>query len=204
MTVKTSKRELILDIAQESVLAKGFGGTSIDEIVAEAQITKSGFFYHFKDKNELARALLQRYIDTEDAILDDVFGRAKDLHDDPLHAMLIGIKLLAELMADLPNGHPGCLVATVSHAERLYDRPTRELNRQAILAWRKRFHTMLLEIAERYPPKDDVNLEVLADMISTVIEGGIVMSRAVQEPKVLPDQLMMLRSYLKLLFQPTI
>lgn len=202
MNAKTSKREMILDIAQESVLAKGFGGTSIDEIVAEAEITKSGFFYHFKDKNELARALLQRYLDTEDKILDDVFNRAKDLHDDPLHALLIGIKLLAELMADLPNGHPGCLVATVTHAERLFDRPTRELNRQGILSWRRRFHSMLVEVAERYPPKEDVDLEVLADMISTMIEGGIVMSRAVKEPQVLPDQLLLLRSYLKLLFQP--
>lgn len=201
MSTKLSKREVILDIAQESILAKGFGGTSIEEIVAEAQITKSGFFYHFKDKNELARALLQRYLDTEDAILDDIFNRAKDLHDDPLHAMLIGIKLLAELMADLPNGHPGCLVVTVTHAERLFDQPTRDLNRQGVLSWRRRFHTMLEAIAERHPPKEDIDLEVLADMICTTIEGGIVMSRAVREPKVLPDQLLLLRSYLKLLFQ---
>ena len=35
----------------------------IDEIIAEAGITKSGFFYHFRDKNDLAKALLQRSID---------------------------------------------------------------------------------------------------------------------------------------------
>ena len=49
-------RERLLDIAEAGVLAKGFAGTSIDEIIAEAEITKSGFFYHFRDKNELARA----------------------------------------------------------------------------------------------------------------------------------------------------
>ena len=47
-------RERILDIAEASVLVKGFGATSIEEIIAEAGITKSGFFYHFKDKSELA------------------------------------------------------------------------------------------------------------------------------------------------------
>ncbi|TIL69490.1 MAG: helix-turn-helix transcriptional regulator, partial [Mesorhizobium sp.] len=51
-------RERILEIAEASVLAKGFGATSIEEVIAEAGITKSGFFYHFKDKNELARALM--------------------------------------------------------------------------------------------------------------------------------------------------
>ena len=82
-----SKRELILDIAETGILSKGFGATSIDEIIAEAEITKSGFFYHFKDKNELARALLQRYLDTEEALLDDVFTRARELHGDPLHSL---------------------------------------------------------------------------------------------------------------------
>ena len=38
-----------MDIAQDAVLAKGFDATSIDEIVAAADITKGGFFYHFKD-----------------------------------------------------------------------------------------------------------------------------------------------------------
>ena len=37
------------------MLAKGFGATSIEEVIAEAGLTKSGFFYHFKDKNALAR-----------------------------------------------------------------------------------------------------------------------------------------------------
>lgn len=37
-------RERLLNIAETGVLSKGFGATSIDEIIAEAEITKSGFF----------------------------------------------------------------------------------------------------------------------------------------------------------------
>ena len=43
-------RDRIMDVAEASVLAKGFAATSIDEILYEAGITKSGFFYHFRDK----------------------------------------------------------------------------------------------------------------------------------------------------------
>ncbi|TYC54100.1 TetR/AcrR family transcriptional regulator [Rhodobacterales bacterium] len=200
MTKVKSKREMILDIAETNVLSKGFGATSIDEIVAEADITKSGFFYHFRDKNELARALLQRYLETEDAILDDVFNRARELHGDPLHSFLIGLKLLAELMEDLPNGHPGCLVATIAYSERMFDRDVREINRRAIIVWRERFLGMLEEIAALYPPRDDVDLRTVADMISSMVEGGIVLSRAVGEPKVLAEQIVLLRSYIRLLF----
>ncbi len=203
MAKETSKRELIMDIAQDAILAKGFGATSIDEIIAEAEITKSGFFYHFKDKGVLAQALLQRYLDTEDGILDDVFQRARELNDDPLHAFLIGLKLLAELMADLPNGHPGCLVATFAYTDRMFDQQVRLLNKEGILSWRKRFTAMLEEIAEIYPPKDDVNLNALADMVSSSVEGGIILSRGVEEPLVLSQQIILLRSYIKLLFTPT-
>lgn len=39
-------RTRILDVAEAAVLQKGFGGTSIEELIAETGITKSGFFYH--------------------------------------------------------------------------------------------------------------------------------------------------------------
>jgi len=195
-------REKLMDIAEAAVLTKGFGATSIEEIIAEAEITKSGFFYHFKDKSELARALLQRYLESEEEILDNLFVRARELHDDPLHAFLIGLKLFSEMMADLPNGHPGCLVATYCYNERLFDRDVRDLNRQAVLCWRARFLKTFEEIAELYPPRDKVDLEALADMVSNTVEGGIVMSKAVREPEVLSEQIMLLRSYIKLLFTP--
>ncbi len=193
-------REKLMDIAEAAVLSKGFGATSIEEIIAEAEITKSGFFYHFKDKNELARALLERHIRNDDTILDGVFARARQLHDDPLHAFLIGLKLLSELLDDMPNGHPGCLVATYCYNERLFDQDVRDLNRQAVVRWRMRFLKVIEEIAAIYPPRLDVNLTDVADMVSNTVEGGIIMSKTLKEPRVLGAQILLLHSYMKLLF----
>lgn len=195
-------RSKIMDIAQEAVLAKGFDSTSIEEIVASAQITKSGFFYHFKDKNALAYALIERHIDVEDALFDDLFERARDLSDDPLQAMLIGLKLLAELIEDMPGGHPGCIVATAAYQDRLFNNDVREINARAVLGWRARFRTMFDSIAAKYPPNDAVDLDQLADMVSTVIEGGLVMGRALANPAATSQQIMLFRSYIKLLFSP--
>jgi len=195
-------RRRILEVAQEAILAKGFDATSIEEIVAGAEITRSGFFYHFRDKNELARALLEASIELDRTILTDVFRRGHELSDDPLHAFLIGLKLFAELMDDMPNGHPGCIVTTVCYQQRLFDREVRELNRQAVLSWRAHFLAELEAVAERYPPKMPVDLVALADLMSTTIEGGIVLSKALGEPKLLGQQVMLQRAYVKLLFSP--
>ena len=61
-------RERILEIAEAAVLAKGFGATSIEEVIAEAGLTKSGFFYHFKDKNALAAFAESVMIESEPAV----------------------------------------------------------------------------------------------------------------------------------------
>jgi AcrR family transcriptional regulator len=193
-------RERVLALAESAILEKGFGATSIEELIAAAGITKSGFFYHFKDKTELARILLTRYIEREDALFDDLFRRADELNEDPLHGFLVGLKMLAELMSDLPTGHPGCLVAAYCYQERLFDQQVRDLNTSAVLAWRKRFRERLDEIAALYPPKIAVDLDDLADMLSVIADGGIILSKVLKDRGALPRQVMLYREFVRSVF----
>jgi TetR/AcrR family transcriptional repressor of nem operon len=197
---KPSARERILDLAEAAILQKGFGATSIEELVAGAGITKSGFFYHFKDKSDLAKALLQRHFARDDTILDGIFNRAAELHDDPLHSFLIGLKLFAEMLDQMPDLHPGCLVASICYQEQLFNREIHDMNARGVLAWRIRFREHLERIAERYPPHVEVDLEQLADMLSTLVEGGIVMGRALKEPHILARQVMLYRAFVRAIF----
>ncbi len=125
-------RERILAVAEAAVLAKGFAGTSIEEIIAEVGITKSGFFYHFKDKSELAKGRCCVIWHKDRAVLDDLFRRGDDLHSDPLHGFLVGLKLFAEMFADLPGAHPGCLAASFAYQDQLFNRDIRVLNADGI------------------------------------------------------------------------
>ncbi len=199
----TDTREALLYAAESSVLDKGFAATSIEELIADVGITKSGFFYHFPDKSELAKALLQRYLDREETLFDELFARARELHDDPLHAFLIGLKLMAELMADLPGGHPGCLVASYCYQEKMFNRDVRELNREGVLRWRDRFRGYLEEIADVYPPRADVSLEDMADMFSAIADGGIILSKVVRDATLLPKQLLLYREFVRSVFLGT-
>ena len=198
-----SKRERILEVAEEAVLAKGFAATSIEEIITAVGITKSGFFYHFPDKSDLAKALLQRYIDHEEGLLDDLFQRADELHEDPLHGFLVGLKLLAEMMSDLPKAHPGCIIASVCYQEQLFNRDVVELNASALLGWRKRFRERFELIALRYPPKIPVDFDALADMMSGLTDGGIILSRVLKDKNLLPKQVMLYRDFVRAVFLGT-
>ena len=195
-------RERILEIAEGAVLAKGFAATSIDELIAAVGITKSGFFYHFKDKGELAKAMLLRYLERDKALLDNLFSRADELNEDPLHGFLVGMKLFAEMMSNLPEVHPGCLAASFCYQDQLFNREIRRLNAEGMLAWRIRFRERLDVIAKRYPPRHAVDLDALADMIATLVEGGLILGRALNDITILPRQVLLYRDFVRSVFAP--
>jgi AcrR family transcriptional regulator len=193
-------REKILAVAEAAVLAKGFAATSIEEIIAEVGITKSGFFYHFRDKGALAKGLLLRYLEQDKQVLDDIFRRGDELNSDPLHGFLVGLRLFAEMVANLPEAHPGCLAAAFAYQDQLFNREIRKLNAEGVLAWRRRFRERLDAIAAAYPPKQSVDLDALADMAATLVEGGLVLGRLLQDPKILPGQILLYRDFVRALF----
>jgi TetR/AcrR family transcriptional repressor of nem operon len=198
--VGKNTREMLLDAAEAAVLEKGFSATSIDELIAAVGITKGGFFYHFKDKGALAKSLLERYIEREGTLFDELFGRADELNEDPLHGFLVGLKMLAEILADLPTGHPGCLIASYCYQERLFGAEVRAINAAAVLNWRKRFRDRLELIARRYPLRIDAELDDLADMLSVIADGGIILSKAVGDKDILPRQIMLYRDFIRTAF----
>jgi TetR/AcrR family transcriptional repressor of nem operon len=195
-------RERLLALAESAVMAKGFAATSIEELIAAAGITKSGFFYHFRDKNALAKALILRYLDQDKVLVEDLFRRGDELNEDPLHGFLVGLKLFAELMANLPANHPGCLAASFAYSDQLFDREVRELNKQGALQWRHRFRERLDLIAQKYPPRQEVDLESLADMALALVEGGLVMGRLLTDASILPRHILLYRDLVRFLFAP--
>lgn len=195
-------REKILEVAEAAVLAKGFAATSIEELIAAVGITKSGFFYHFKDKGELAKAMMLRYIEHDTQLLDDIFRRGDELHEHPLHGFLVGLKLFAEMLGNLPTAHPGCLAASFCYQDQLFNREIRDLNKSSVLAWRRRFRERLELIAQHHPPKQSVDFEALADMAASNVEGGLILGRLLQDPSILPRQILLYRDLVRVIFLP--
>jgi AcrR family transcriptional regulator len=193
----------LMDIAERLILNRGFSAMSIDEVIKEAGITKSGFFYHFDSKNSLVYALMQRYRETEAFIFSDLFRRAEELTSDPLQQMLVFVKLFAEMMADMKVLHPGCVVASITYESQQVNEQVRNITTEIVLDWRNLFREHLKKIDQVYSPNANVSCDDLADMLSTIMEGGIIISRALNDPSVLEKQLLEYRSYLELLYRPS-
>lgn len=197
-----STRQTIMNAAEALILDKGFAATSIDRIIERAGVTKGTFFYHFDTKQALALALVERYAALDLGHLEQNLERARHLARDPLQQLLIFVGLFEEAATALTEPYPGCLFASYCYEADLFEQGTHDIIVATMSTWRQRLGEQLRQVAERYPPKLDVDLDSLADAITVVFEGAFIVSKTYRDPTTVARQIRHYRNYLDLLFSP--
>lgn len=193
-------RERILAAAESIILNKGFSGTSIEDIIQNSAVTKGGFFYHFNGKKELALALVERYLEQDNRIFDELFLAADKSCSDSLEQLLEFLRLFAEMLQDLSETHPGCLVAGFTYESQQFDPEVTELIKQGVLVWRKLFQIRLQRVQADYVCSTDATLVDISDMFTSCVEGGIILSRIFGNNRALVQQVLLYREFLRLAF----
>ena len=120
----TKTRERILDAAYRLFRRRGYSRVTMDDIAAEARLTKRTLYHHFESKHQLLAEVLaaqdqlavaafktfgDRLSGSPDAIVKGMFRELAVWADRPRWAGSGFTRLVIEL-ADLP-GHPARLIA---------------------------------------------------------------------------------------------
>ena len=72
---KGEKRKLeLLKIAYDMFLSRGYENTSVDEIIARAQIAKGTFYYYFPSKEQLLEDVIEMMIESEVGTAGQIIG----------------------------------------------------------------------------------------------------------------------------------
>ncbi len=199
-------REKILQATQDLILANGFSATSIDKVLENTGLTKGAFFYHFKNKEALTRAVIERYSRREQLQLDAVLDRARGMTRDPLQQLLVGVGLLIEGMeAEIRAAgrmNPGCLYGSYAYELPVVDEDAMQAMRDTVVHWRETIRDQLERVSERYVPRVEVDLDALADNLLAVVEGGLILGRLMDDAGQTLAHLKLYRNHLELLFAP--
>jgi TetR/AcrR family transcriptional repressor of nem operon len=196
MTQQDSKTKL-LDAALKVVRSKGFTATRIEDVCAEAGVTKGSFFHHFKSKDDLALAAVARW--------DEVTGRAFAAapfhdHDDPLDRLLAYVDFRKALLAgDLPDFT--CFAGTITQ-EAYRTRP--EIVDACARSISGHAETLEADIGEamaKYGVSGDWTAESLAMHTQAVIQGAFILAKAKGGPEIAAQSLDHLKRYVTLLFK---
>jgi TetR/AcrR family transcriptional repressor of nem operon len=196
----STTRAKILDTALDLILKQGFGSTSIDNVIKKVGITKGAFFYHFKSKRDMAIALINRFAEHDGSVLTEQRERAEKLASDPLQQLLVFIGLFEETFEQLEEPYPGCLFAVYSYQGDMFDDEVREIVNTSLLRWRHYIVNKINETMQTRKPRLEIDVESLADMMTTVFEGAFIMSKTFNDPALIAKHLRHYRNYIELLF----
>ena len=166
-----STADRLIFAAMKLFLEKGYGSTSVQDILREAKANAGSLYHAFPTKQDVLLAVLDMY---RQGIGPMLLAPAWDGVDDPIERIfaLLGAYRRALEMTDCTYGCPIGSLALELHEP---DPPVRELLAVNFDGWVDAVKGCLDAAADRLPPGTDTR--ALGQFILTVMEGGVMQSR---------------------------
>ncbi len=173
----TDRRTQILDAAARLISERGYTQTSVDDVIKTAGLCGKGhFYYHFKSKEELGYAVLNRQFEQ---FADRGLAVLREPMIDPLERLFLFIDSLVTLQAE--RGCRGCSSSFGQLASELSDAHEgfRKRIETVFERWAAQIQSLLWEMRPQL--HDGIDTARLARFIIATLEGAVLMSRVKKE-----------------------
>ena len=164
-------RDRIIAAAMELFWLKGYGSTSIADILARAEVNSGSLYHFFPGKQDLLVAVLESY---RDGIRPMLLEPAWDGIGDPLERVFALLALYRRLIVETDCGY-GCPIGSLALELHEPDPVVRERMAENFIAWTDAIRECLDEAADRLPEATDC--AALAEFVLTVMEGAVMQAR---------------------------
>jgi AcrR family transcriptional regulator len=168
-------RQRIVEAAMELFWLKGYGSTSIADILSRSQVNSGSLYYFFPGKQDVLIAVLEAYRDGIGAMLLEPSWQGIDNPVERVFALLASYRR-ALVETDCTYGCPIGSLALELHEP---DPPVRELMAANFEAWVAAVETQLREAADRFPR--NIDFRALAELALNVMEGGVMQARTFRD-----------------------
>jgi TetR/AcrR family transcriptional repressor of nem operon len=188
-------RERIVEAALYLFWLRGYAATGIAEILERADANAGSFYYCFKTKEDLLLAVLELYIQTlMPVVVEPVLSQAQDPVERVFGILEFYRKNL--LATGCTYGCPiGRLALEIPEEQfRVHKRLADNFD-----GWTAAVEKCLEDARERFPA--DTNLKTLSKFVLTVMEGGVMQSRAHRTIEPFDASVEHLRGYFGLLLE---
>ncbi len=192
-------RERILTAAQTLVIEHGYAATTLDQVIAASASSKGAFFHHFESKRALADALVDRYVTSDLAFLDEALAAARQ-NSDPTARAVAFVRYFEEVAGELMHEQSGCLYTSILTERELISSGASDPITKAVELWREGFAALLREaLVGRRDSPEGIDVDALADHVWVTFEGAYLLARTTGDPDHMRRQLATLRTLLSAL-----
>jgi TetR/AcrR family transcriptional regulator, transcriptional repressor for nem operon len=190
-----NSRTRLLTATIDLVRAHGYAATRVEDVCAEAGVTKGSFFHHFTSKEDLAIAAAEQWNERT----AQLFAQAPYTAQPDALARLLGyVSFRKELLTGDIREWTCYAGTTLQEIHETYP-AIRDACAQAIETHLAMLRAMI-EAALREYPVAKVSADSLAVHIQAVLQGAFVMAKARQHVQAARDSIDHLHRYLLLLF----
>jgi TetR/AcrR family transcriptional repressor of nem operon len=187
----------LLEATIKVVRTKGYNATRIEDVCAEAGVTKGSFFHHFKSKDDLAFAAVEHW----KASAGELFANAPyHSASDPLDRVLAYVDFRkAILIGEIPAFT--CFVGTM--VQEIYDTnpQLRAACETSICGHAQTLEADFAKAMRKYAVTDEVTAASLARHTQCVLQGAFILAKATGSAAIAAESIEHLRRYLTLLFR---
>ena len=189
MTEPDTRTRLVLS-AMQLFWEKGYGSTSVADVLQKAGVNSGSLYHFFPGKQELLLAVLAMYLNGMRSMLLEPAWQG--VHD-PIEKVfaLLGRYRLSLTDTDCFYGCPIGSLALELHEP---DPPVREMLASNFRAWSEALHECLKEAGARLPA--DLDRRELAHFILTTMEGGVMQARTFRKIEYFDGAVRQLRRHL--------
>ena len=193
---RLDSRQRLLGAAVKVIREKGYSAMRVDDICAEAGLTKGGFFHYFKGKEDFAVAAAHYWSE----MTGGFFASAPyHLLPDPLERVLGYIDFRkAILRGSVPEFT--CLVGTMVQEAYSTNPAIREACDHSISSHAAEVEKDIAAAKALYAPDASWSPESLALHTQAVIQGAFILAKAKQGPEIAAQSIDHLKRYIELLF----
>ena len=187
----SNTRERIILAAVELFYAHGYAATGMADILRKARANSGSFYFFFKSKEELLQAVLDWYLENLEPIL---IRPLYEQTDDPIERVFLLLDGYRQRILQTGFDY-SCPIGRLA----LEIDPDKRKIHQKIAAnfngWTAAARKCLEDAGERLP--SSVDREQLAQLILTVMEGGVMQARAHHDIGPFDASVEQLRRYLR-------
>lgn len=168
-------RDKIVEAATELFWLKGYGSTSIADILSRTQLNSGSLYHFFPGKQDLLLAVLEGY---RDGIGPMLLEPAWEGVDDPIERVFALLERYRGLILETDCTY-GCPIGSIALELHEPDETVRLLLADNFTGWVAAIETCLAEAGDRLP--SDTDRRALAEFVLTVMEGAVMQTRTYRD-----------------------
>lgn len=168
-------RARIVAIAADLMYVRGVGGTTLDNVVAASNVSKSQLYRHFIDKPALVRAVIEFVGDRTISVERERLGNVKTF---------AGLQRWRDAIIEhnaIHDGRYGCPLGSLANEISEQDAVAREKLHQLFIAWQELFEDLLGRFrADGLIPRS-ADAAKLATGIVAAVQGGYLLAQTARD-----------------------